>query len=289
MGRSIVERDRGKKEVCFFTGLLCVLLLSGCGGDIQPSDYSGRLVLSVQGERLSAKIEGVPIEIVLAELARQAHVKVSVAESVMGELVSVELENLPLEQGIRLILYDKDYALTYSDQPASSRRHGGPTVMEIHVVGARATLAQHATSAASVWNGSSSAPGAARGQDGEEPTVASLLAAVNNANPKARREAVEALAGAGDDVAVHTLGQLVLNDAEVRETAAMTLAGMGSSKALGMLGQILSDSRPDVRRNAAEAIASIGGEQALMLLQGSLADADPEVQIVAALALNMLE
>lgn len=284
-----MERDRGKKEVCFFTGLLCGLLLSGCGGDIQPSDYSGRLVLSVRGERLSAKIEGVPIELVLAELARQAHVKVSVAESVTGELVSVELENLPLEQGIRQILYDKDYALRYRDQPASSRGRGGPTVTEIHVVGARATLAQHATSAASVWNGSTMALGVASVQDGDEPTVASLLAAVNNADPKARREAVEALVGAGDDVAVDTLGQLVLNDAEVRETAAMTLAGMGSSKALGMLGQILADSRPDVRRNAAEAIASIGGEQALMLLQGSLADADSGVQVVAASALNMLE
>ena len=284
-----MERDRGKRAVCFFTGLLCVLLLSGCGGDIQPGDYSGRLILSVRGERLSAKIEGVPIEIVLAELARQAHVKVSVAESVMGELVSAELENLPLEQGIRLILYDKDYALTYSDQPASSRGRGGPTVMEIHVVGARAKLAQYTTSAAPVWNGSNRALGAASGQDRDEPTVASLLAAVNNADPKARREAVEALAGAGDDAAVNTLGQLLLNDAEVRETAAMTLAGMGSSKALEMLGQILADSRPDVRRNAAEAISSIGGEQALMLLQGSLADADPEVQVVAALALNMLE
>ena len=129
----------------------------------------------------------------------------------------------------------------------------------------------------------------ATAQEGNEPTVASLVAAVNNANPKSRREAVEALIGAGDDVAVHTLGQLVLNDAEVRETAAMTLAGMASSKALGMLGQILADSRPEVRRNAAEAIASIGGEQALMLLRGSLTDADAGVQVVAASALNMLE
>lgn len=284
-----MERNRGKRAMCFFTGLLCVLLLSGCGGDIQPGDYSGRLVLSVRGELLSAKIEGVPLEIVLAELARQAHVKVSVAESVTGELVSAELDSLPLEQGIRRILYDKDYALRYSDQPVSSRRHGGPTVTEIHVVGTRATLAQHTTSAAPVWNGSTRALGAASAQNGDEPTVASLLAAVNNADPKARREAVEALVGAGDDAAVHMLGQLVLNDAEVRETAAMTLAGMGSSKALGMLGQILADSRPDVRRNAAEAIASIGGEQALILLQGSLADADSGVQVAAASALNMLE
>ena len=284
-----MERDRGKKAVCFFSGLLCVILLSGCGGDIQPSDYSGRLVLSVQGELLSAKIEGVPLEIVMAELARQAQVKVSVAESATGELVSVELENLPLEQGIRQILYDKNYSLRYSDQPASSRGRGGSTITEIHVVGARAKPAQHATSAASIQIGSSWVVSVARVQDGDEPTVASLLAAVNNADPKARREAVEALVGAGDDVAVDTLGQLVLNDVEVRETAAMTLAGMGSSKALGMLGQILADSRPDVRRNAAEAIASIGGEQALMLLQGSLADADSGVQVVAASALNKLE
>ena len=284
-----MERDRGKKAVCFFSGLLCVLLLSGCGGDIQPSDYSGRLVLSVHGELLSAKIEGVPLEIVMAELARQAQVKVSVAESATGEVVSVELENLPLEQGIRQILYDKNYSLRYSDQPASSRGRGGSTITEIHVVGARAKPAQHATSAASIQIGSSWVVSVARVQDGDEPTVASLLAAVNNADPKARREAVEALVGAGDDVAVDTLGQLVLNDVEVRETAAMTLAGMGSSKALGMLGQILADSRPDVRRNAAEAIASIGGEQALMLLQGSLADADSGVQVVAASALNKLE
>jgi hypothetical protein len=66
MGRSIVERDREKRAMFFFTGLLCVLLLSGCGGDIQPGDYSGGLVLSVRGELLSAKIKEVPIEIVLA-------------------------------------------------------------------------------------------------------------------------------------------------------------------------------------------------------------------------------
>jgi len=272
-----------------FTGLLCVLLLSGCGAESQPGDSSGRLVLSVRGELLSAKIEGVPIEMVLAELARQAPVKVSVAESVAGELISVELENVPLEQGIRQILYDKDYALRYRDRPASSRGPGESTVTEIHVVGTRAKPAQPATSATAIPIGRSRAVGVATAQEGDVPTVASLLAAVNTANPKARREAVEALVGVGGDVAVHTLGQLLLNDAEVRETAAMTLAGMGSSKALGMLGQILGDSRPDVRRNAAEAIASIGGEQALMLLRGSLTDVDAGVQVVAASALNMLE
>ena len=285
-----MKRNRGKTAGCFFTGLLSVLLLAGCGGDIQPSNYSGRLVLSVQGERLSAKIEAVPLEIVLAELARQTQVKVSVVESVKGELVSVQLENLPLEQGIRQILHDKDYALGYSDQPATSRGHGGPTVIEIHVVGARSKPAPHnTTSTASEWNRSTRDLGMDSGQDGDAPTVASLLAAVNTANLEARHEAVEALVAAGDDVAVDTLGQLALNDAEIRDTAIMTLAGMASSKALWKLGQFLSDGRPDVKRSAAEAIASIGDEQALMLLQGSLADADPGVQAVAASALNMLE
>ena len=56
---------------------------------------------------------------VLAELARQTEVKVFVAESVARELITVELDSLPLEQGINQILQDKDYALRYSERPAS--------------------------------------------------------------------------------------------------------------------------------------------------------------------------
>lgn len=287
-----MKRNQGKKTMRFFTSLLlCGLLLSGCGGDIQSGDYSGRLSLSVRGERLSAKIQGVPLEIVLSELARQAQVKVSVADSVKGELVSAEFENLSLEQGIRRILYSKDYALVYSDQPASRRGHGGPTVMEIHVVGAKVNLTPQSNmpSTASGWSGGARVIEMDSGQDGDAPTTASRLVAVNTADLRARHEAVEALIAVEDDMAVDMLGQLALTDEEVRDTAITTLAGMASSKALSKLGQILGDSRPDVKRSAVEAIASIGDEQALMLLRGSLGDADPGVQAVAASALNMLE
>lgn len=284
-----MERNRGKRAMFMCAGLLSMLLLSGCGGESQPGDYSGRLVLSVRGDLLSATIEGVPIEIVLAELARQIQVKVSVAESMTGELITLELDSLPLEHGIKQILQDKDYALRYTDRPASSRGSAGATITEIHVVGARAKPAQSATSAASVQNRRSRTVDAAGPQVEDESTIASLIAAVNSPDPRDRHAAVEALVGVGDDLAVAMLGQLVMSDVEVRETAAMTLAGMGSSKALGMLGQLIADGRPDVRRNAAEAISSIGGDQALMLLRGSLTDSDAGVQVVAAAALDVLD
>ena len=43
------KQNPGKRTMFLCTGLLSLILLSGCGGEEQPSNYSGRLVLSVRG------------------------------------------------------------------------------------------------------------------------------------------------------------------------------------------------------------------------------------------------
>ena len=100
-----------------------LLLLGFCGGlahGAGPADRaSGTVVLSLQGDRLSATIAQAPLREVLAELARQVPLRVSMSGPVAEERVSLSFRNLPLAEGIERILAGKSYALIYAAAPAA--------------------------------------------------------------------------------------------------------------------------------------------------------------------------
>jgi len=69
---------------------------------------------------LTADIQKAPLRKVLAVLAREAKLKVYVADNVPDDNISVKFDELPLEEGIKQILKEQNYMLTRVEIPPPS-------------------------------------------------------------------------------------------------------------------------------------------------------------------------
>jgi HEAT repeat protein len=90
--------------------------------------------LTMQGAKVSAKIEKAPLGKVLAELARQADLTVYITPSDAAQTVSAKFEALPLTEGIKRILQDKSYALITAPIVSAEGKAGGLRVAKVRVL-----------------------------------------------------------------------------------------------------------------------------------------------------------
>ena len=99
-----------------------VLSLAVVGANAQESP--ARMSLSVEKGRMTCSIENVSILQVLEELGGRTGVAFVPAESITDDRVSLEVVNLPLDEGVRRLLRDYDAFLYYSasDDALSSLR-----------------------------------------------------------------------------------------------------------------------------------------------------------------------
>lgn len=112
------------------------------------------------------------------------------------------------------------------------------------------------------------------------PELAARLA--ESVDPEVRREAIYAIADAGevDDVAI--IGEALYDpEGSVRLSAIEALTGVRSEISADWLSIALGDPDPRIRQTAVEALGEIGGETARFLLQQALADVDPGVREAA--------
>ncbi len=70
----------------------------------------GAPTLRVQGNRLTVQLDRVPLERVLAELARQAHLQVHFPPSLRADILS-DAFDLPLDQGLSRLLMRYSFAI----------------------------------------------------------------------------------------------------------------------------------------------------------------------------------
>jgi HEAT repeat protein len=268
-----MKRQQGRCRILGAGGSLLLLFLWACGGGAESGSHD--VLLSIHGERLSATLRQASVSDVFAELAWQTGIQVHVEGAAAIETVSAEFTNLPLEEGIKRILQGKNYALTYADEEPG--RLGVPKIVAIRVLATR-------TEPIPSGPPSEVATGAKPRLDisevireskiGDRSSLASLLSATHDADPRVRRTAVKSLADLGDESAVDALGQLLISDSDkkVRRAATDALAEIGSPQALRELGRALKDQDLVVQRNAAEAIVAIGGEQTLTRLREAARD-----------------
>jgi hypothetical protein len=90
--------------------------------------------VSVQGGMLSAKIEQVPLGVVLEQLARQADLTVYITASDAKQTVSATFEGLTLTEGIKRILQERSYALIMAPTFAADGKPSGERVAKIRVL-----------------------------------------------------------------------------------------------------------------------------------------------------------
>jgi HEAT repeat protein len=112
------------------------------------------------------------------------------------------------------------------------------------------------------------------------PELATMLG--SSPDPEVRREAIYAIADAGepDDTAI--IGQSMTDpDSRVRKAAIEALTGIGGKSSADWLSLGLGDPDPRIRQSAVEALGVVGGDTARFLLQQALADVDQDVRAAA--------
>jgi hypothetical protein len=90
-------------------------------------------VAAVVGDRLTVQLDRVPLSLVLAEVARQAGLRVSRSEAVAGVLVSASFRGLPLDEGLERLLRAQPHVLAYDPVPATPESPASWRVSEILV------------------------------------------------------------------------------------------------------------------------------------------------------------
>jgi hypothetical protein len=262
-------------------------------------------VVEVRDDLLTVKVQQMPLEQVLKEVAQQSGIRLRIQGS-LAEPVSVVFEDLPLDDGLKRLLKDRNFVLMYTRGPAGAAPQQLTEVLVFSTAPA-STLArrpepesargparagatggqQQGGWSALISKGLQDGDPAVRkevieqlGALGDKRAVEPLIRALGDENAEVRTSATSALEDIRDERAIEPLGRALLTDTDevVRAQAAQALAYIGGEHALAALEAALQDKSTEVRERVVEALISIGGERASALLQQVSADMQVDVQ-----------
>ncbi|HEY7677819.1 MAG TPA: hypothetical protein VIG69_12145, partial [Candidatus Methylomirabilis sp.] len=91
--------------------------VSASGEPAPPAPAPG--VVLVAGDRLTVQLGGVPLPLVLQQLARQAGLRVAGSDAAGGVLVSDSFRDLPLAEGLQRLLGGQPHVLVSARAPAA--------------------------------------------------------------------------------------------------------------------------------------------------------------------------
>jgi hypothetical protein len=220
-------------------------------------------LVTVRASRMTLSVHGRPLGWVLNEISRQSGVAIMNAGNASNQPVSLELQGVPLEQGLREILKDYDTVFSYG---AEEKREGEGKEPQAPL--------------RAVWI-------YPKGRGGRltpvppEPGASTSDQEKGLTSPKAteRAQAVELMVEQeGDEALDKVLEALKDRDAEVRRRALQAILDSGLPLATALLeGLVQHDPSPTVRSMALEALASGSGDPPVP---------DSHLRTVAGLALN---
>ena len=67
----------------------------------------------VNNGQLTIQVDGMPLTAVLEEIGRQGNISIQTKEPLAGQMVTIHLGPLPLEKGLKRILYKNNYLATF--------------------------------------------------------------------------------------------------------------------------------------------------------------------------------
>ncbi len=235
------------------------------------------LDIRVRGDRLSAKLDKVALQDVLAALAQQIPIAVSFKGPVGQKPIATTFQDLPLEEGLRRILQGQEYAIIHMSPQVVSRPGRVEGIREILVF---------------------SRPGAGSGDQWTQlaqkraPSFEDLRRqAFKSPNPGDRAVALEELRGMGEDDEIVPILTRALQDKDsgVRQLALELLEDTLAPLPQEPVAQIaLKDRNPRLRATALNLLAYRGEENAIGTLKNALQDPDSRVRETAATLLDEL-
>ncbi len=201
---------------------------------------------------MSVRADAVPIDRILAEMARSCDVTIVLQESIDTPL-SIDIERMTPQRAVKRILHDYSFILSYA-RPSIS------TSNWLWVLATRPS----------------------------QPSRAEIIQA---GFPIAadRQEAIYLLGEDSGELSVNLLRNALADpDRDVREAAVETLGEIGGDEAAVAVAIALNDPNLDVRKTAADALGQIGGDVSIQLLRQMTADRHAVVREAAADNLEQL-
>ena len=224
---------------------------------------------------LTVKVKYVPLKEVIQEISRQSGLSV-VGSGSLDEKITIEFHNLPLDEGMRLILCHHSFALAYAQQTPEGSKSAVPRPQTLWIF----SKAEKGYPIKTTVVDGNTRRGALKDVP---PGIPSLQVALMSEDSSAREDAVDALGESGRPEAIEFLSlALEDEDEDVREAAIDALANIGGNEAAQALAIALQDEDSSIREEAVEALGEIGGEAAIHLLAQALADEDQSIREAAA-------
>jgi hypothetical protein len=256
-------------------GLLFVTLLFSLSGGLDPARAEeepkpeGAFVVKVDGERLTVRLEAIPLQAALKAIERESGVALALLEPLTEE-VTIAFDDLSLEQGLRRLLGNRSYILFYAaagpGQPAALRQ------VKVLPKGREGVRAEGPS---------------------EQPRVMpSRQAGLGDPDPERRMEAVMALAvgeelGQSQDLLIEVLKQDKDND--VREAALNALESFDPIPLEPFFAAALQDKSPSIRMRALALLGEQGaGDPRVKAALQRAATSDPDREVME-LASSLLE
>ena len=246
---------------------------------------------------VSIESHDTPLRRILSDISRPVFFTVHLLEPIPNELVSVEIDQLPLKDALRQLLGETGFTIAYLSGvdvvSAVLRNEPGEvsqTAAALKQVGSDAERAWVVESlfvlATDQYSSTRSAAVRALQILAPEQAVNPLIAMLDADDEQVRLTAAAELAALGDERAVDPLiAMLDSDDRQVRLTAAAKLAALGNERAVDPLGRAFNDPDPVVRDAVASSLAQLGGEQAISLLLAVFADGRTALHETVAIAL----
>jgi hypothetical protein len=232
--------------------------------------------MHVAAGRVTAEILDCPLQDALRELAERTGIVFEV-RSQDNPLVSVILDQAPLQEAVQRIAADSDIMFVYS---ASVPGREGISMVQIFPQGNKLVqpgIVYLGTGTVTKTGDATSTPEQALKVLAESPRV------------EEREKAIETLAAGKSDAAIQALATAVSDPApEIRIAAIEALAELQARSALPAVLRGLKDTHPGVRQSAASAVGVLGSARNLRQLKPLTADKDAGVAAAAELAVRRL-
>jgi hypothetical protein len=229
--------------------------------------------------QLSAKLKNSPLEKVLKEIMEQSGARIWLNDAIDAP-VTMEFQNVPIREGVRRILKDKNYAFLYAPHEIKEGKLSiisASKSKEIFTKTKGEPPKKHPQKPVQ--------PTAKKGKGKKEkPPFETLVKdALENEDAGKREDAIIALGESKDKKAIETIAKALVNDPseDVRLSSIDALLEIGDKSVAEPLSQALKDRDPWVRESAVEALGEVGGEAAVEFIKNALNDEDGSVRELA--------
>lgn len=269
-------------KICLFTAITWLLAFTTSKYQMlwaDPPAGEESFGVKYSNGQLSAKLKNSPLETVLKEIMAQSGARIWLNDTIDGT-VTIEFQNLPVGEGVRKILKDKNYAFVFN--------HSDVKEGKLSIVSASKSKEIFTTVKEEPPRKLSPKPKLPitqkDNQKKNQPSLEILAKdALENEDPGKREDAIIALGESKDTKAIEIISKALANDPveDVRLSAIDALLDIGDKSIVDSLSIALNDRDPWVRESAVEALGEVGNEAAMEFIKNVLNDEDGSVRELA--------